>query len=583
MLRMLRPFAVHLRGRGRALGVLFLLGLVASAVSLATPLVGKAFIDAVATRKDFGAVPAIAGALAALAVIDLLLGVVTRWAHARLSAHVLVDLRRRLFERCLHAPLEHLEGFRQGDLLTRFGSDLPRIQGLLVDGVLGAVQNAMFLAVAAAVLLRLCVPLAAWSFAGLAVALVATVAFRGPVEAGARRIQEAMADVGHFLAERLGFLRPLRLHGAQDREEETFSGLNDALVRRVLGFQALDAAATGLPALALTLSLAWIYLLGGRLLEAGELSLGTFVAFVLYQGRLYGPARGLLGLVRSLQEVRVSLGRVAEVLGDGRETLGVPTATPRRGEVRLEGVTFAYPGKPPVLRRLDLSLEPGEKVAVLGPSGCGKSTLVQLLFGLRAPLAGSVRVGGLDGSSPDALRSVLGYAGAEPFLLHASVEENLAYGSRGAGEGPLLRAARLARAHEFVLSLPHGYRTVVGGRGLSLSDGQRQRIGLARLFLQEPDVLVLDEAFSALDPETEAAIRTNLRREFPTRTAIVITHRLGGLEEFDRVLLMRDGRLWPVTASQARTAMGGDPAPTPEADGDGPSPDVRPAREKGHP
>ena len=192
-------------------------------------------------------------------------------------------------------------------------------------------------------------------------------------------------------------------------------------------------------------------------------------------------------------------------------------------------------------------------------------------------------MGGLDGSNPDALRSVLGYAGAEPFLLHASVEENLAYGSRGADEGALLRAARLARAHEFVLSLPQGYRTVIGGRGLSLSDGQRQRIGLARLFLQAPDVLVLDEAFSALDPETEAHIRTNLRREFPGHTAIVITHRLGGLEEFDRVLLLRDGGLWPVTASQARAAMGGGPAPTTGGDGETPVPDARPGREKGLP
>jgi ABC-type multidrug transport system fused ATPase/permease subunit len=525
---------------------------------------GKAFIDAVTLKHDYGIVPAIAGLMVALALGDLLLGVATRYVHAKLSAQVLVELRARLFGRCLSLPLEHLEAFRHGDLLTRFGSDVPRIQGLLVDGFLGSLQSALFLAVAAGILIRLSAPLALWSFLGVGVALVATTAFRAPVERGTRGIQEAMADLSHFLSERLGALRHVRLHGAQEEDGGRFAGLNDRLVGKVLRFQVLDAAASGLPGLALTLGLAWIYLLGGRLLESGTIGLGTFVAFVLYQGRLYGPARGLLGLVRSMQEVRVSLQRVGEVLGDGVGEPGSPEPSAgETGRISVEGLTFAYPGKPPALCDLELHMEPGEKAALCGTSGAGKSTLVQLLFGLRTPAAGRVRVSGVRPGPDQDLRNVIGYAGAEPFLLHATVMENLTYGCPDADTATVLRAARAAEAHDFILSLPEGYRAVIGGRGLALSDGQRQRLGLARLLVRAPPILVLDEAFSALDPDTEARIRRNLWRAYPDRTVLLVTHRLGGLQEFDRLLLLRDGRLQQVDEADLRLLLGAPREPAP--------------------
>jgi ATP-binding cassette, subfamily B, bacterial len=550
MLSALRPHLRHLASRRRALAVLFALGLLASAAALANPLVGKAFIDAVLSRRDFAAVPRVAFALVALALADLLLGAVSRWIHARLSAGVLADLRAELFASCLRAPLERIEVLRHGDLLTRFGSDLPRIEVLLVDGLLGAAQHVLFLAVAAAILVRLSPPLALWSFAGVGLALVAAAAFRGPVQARAAEVRRAMADLSHFFSERLSALRPIRFHRTEAEERERLSDESARWSRAVVGYQMLDSAVSGAPGLLLTLALAWIYLLGGRLLESGEITLGTFVAFVLYQGRLFGPAQSILGLVRNLQEARVSLERVAQVLAAGSQATHLPPSAGggragERGEITFDGVTFTYPGKPPVLREVNLRVRRGERIAIFGASGAGKSTLLQLLFGLRAPQSGAIQV---DGLSPEALRAggrgdVLGYAGAEPFLLHASVEENLRYGNPRATREALARAVRLAEADAFVDALPERSRTVIGGRGLSLSDGQRQRIGLARLFLRDPEVLVLDEAFSALDLETEARVRRNLWQAFPDRTVIAISHRPVGLDEFDRVLFLRDGRL----------------------------------------
>jgi ABC-type multidrug transport system fused ATPase/permease subunit len=556
VLKTLARFAHHLAGGRRALAALFVLGLAGAAVSLATPLLGKAFIDAVATQRDYSIIPAIAAALVALALLDLALAMVSQRVHARLSADVLAALRAALFARCLAGPLDAIEPVRHGELLTRFGSDLPRIQSLLVDGLLGALQSLLFLAVAAAITFALSPPLALWSFAGVALALVATAAFRRAVEARSARVRDAVAALSHFLAERLGALRAIRLHRTQAEEAQRLAAANAHLKREVVGLQWLDAASTGLPGLVLTLALAWIYLLGGRLLEAGAISLGTFVAFVLYQGRLFAPAQGLLGLVRNLQSARVSLDRVTELLGpDDEPPAAVPAAAPAPPRRRDDGdaivlthLGFAYPGKAPVLAGVNLRVRHGERVALLGASGAGKSTLVQLLFGLRRPTAGSVSV---DGSIAGAHDRTLGYAGAEPFLMHASVEDNLRYGNPRASRGELERAARLAEADRFIAALPEGLATLIGGRGLALSDGQRQRLGLARLFLQDPRIIVLDEAFSALDLDTERRIRAGLWQAFAGRTAIVISHRPVGFDEFDRVLVVRDGRVDELARAEA--------------------------------
>ncbi len=491
---MLRRFTHHLSGRRRALAAVFGLGLAGAAVSLSTPLLGKAFVDAVAS-SEFAAIPAIAAALVGLAVLDLAFATLSGRVHARLSADVLGDLRASLFARCVDGPLEAVESFRHGDLLTRFGTDVPRIQTLLVDGVLGSLQNLIFLGVAAAITFSLSPALALWSFLGMFLALLATAAFRGAVESKTRRVREAMADLSHFLSERLSALRALRLHRSERDEEARLAADSERLNREVVGFQVLDAMATGAPGLLLTLALAWIYLVGGRLLESGTISLGTFVAFVLYQGRLFGPAMGLLGLVRNLQEARVSLARVAEVMGPDPLGARPPTdlavhSAADGGAIVLRDVAFAYAGKPPVFAGLDLRVRAGERVGLFGASGAGKSTLVHLLFGLRQPTTGAVIVEGR--AAHDAFSAsrpgILGYAGAEPFLLHATVEENLRYGNLHATREELARAAHLAEAHAFIAALPDAYATVVGGRGLALSDGQRQRLGIARLFLRNPRI-----------------------------------------------------------------------------------------------
>ena len=548
----LKLFTGHLKQRKKMLATLFALGLVGAATALSTPLIGKAFIDAVVERNDYGIVPIIAAALVVLALADVIFGFLSRFVHTKISAGILVEIRQRLFRHCLYTRMEGVESFRHGDLLSRFGSDIPRIQALLVDGVIGVIHNLIFLLLCAAILVYLSPLLALWSYLGLGLALVITAVFRGPIEKGTRTIREKMADLSHFLSERLGALRGIRFHRAETQELETFGTLNKQLVRRVLRFQLTESAATQLPGLVLSINLAWIYVLGGGQLQSGAIGLGTFVAFVLYQGRLYGPALGLLGLVKTLQEVNVSLDRVAEILGDEESTGRVDfRQAGGQSAICLENISFAYGEAPAVLGDLNLRVACGEKVAVFGTSGSGKSTLVQLIFGLRKPAHGKVSVGtGKYSGTGRHPHETLGYASSDPFLLHASVRDNLCYGNPEASAEAMVEAARLAEANKFILSLPEGFDTVIGGRGQSLSDGQRQRLGLARLFLANPDVLVLDEAFSAMDPETESRVRANLFKAFADRAILAISHRLTGLEQFDRLLLMHKGQLRPLSEQE---------------------------------
>ncbi len=554
MLTGLGLFTRHLRGKGALIAAMLLLGLAAAASSLASPLIGKVFIDSVVGERNFALVPQLALAVIGLAVADLILSACIRQVHTRLSARVLVEIRERLFAQCMHAPLAQIERFRHGDLLSRFGSDIPKIQTLLVDGVLGFFQQVLFLAVAALVLLHLSVPLALWSFAGIFVALVITAGFRAPVERGTRVVRDAMVDLSHFLTERLGALRAVRLHQAQKHDQQAFAGYNNVLVDRLLNFQALNSAASGFPMLTLSASLAWIYLLGGGLIESNAISLGTFVAFVLYQGRLVSPAMGLLGLLRNIQEARVSLERVVEVLAfEDTDTVEPDSAGLKPGEIVIENVSFAYAGSPNVLNRASLRVSPGEHIAIFGASGSGKSTLVQILFGLRAANQGRVALG----AAGNTAKARLGYAGSEPFLLHATIAENLRYGHQDISDEDMQKAASLAEAHEFISLLPETYQTVIGGKGLALSDGQRQRIGLTRLILHNPAIVVLDEAYSALDPDTEAKVSRKLFSHFHDRTFIVIAHRLHSPEAFDRMYLMEDGALRQVDRDQPAPELRG--------------------------
>jgi ATP-binding cassette, subfamily B, bacterial len=303
--------------------------------------------------------------------------------------------------------------------------------------------------------------------------------------------------------------------------------------------------------------------LGGVLVLRGEITVGTLVAFLGYVGGLFGPVLGLSGVYKTLRTARVSVDEVYAIL-DAQDLLGdAPHAqevSHVRGEIELSRVRFGYhPGGPPLLDGIDLTIRPGEWVAVVGPSGAGKSTLVALLQRFYDPSEGAVRVDGRDirELKQISLRRHIGVVLQDPLLFNESVLDNIAYGCPDAKFSEIEAAARAANAHGFVSRLPDGYHTVIGERGSRLSVGERQRIAIARTLLKDPPILILDEPTSALDAESEQLVQQALDRVTKGRTTLVIAHRLATVVHADRIVVLRGGRIVEQGSHAELLARGG--------------------------
>jgi len=281
----------------------------------------------------------------------------------------------------------------------------------------------------------------------------------------------------------------------------------------------------------------------------GQITLGTLIAFLGYLGGLFGPVQGISNILRTVRTASVSLEAVLSILDAPDMVEDRPNAKPigsLRGDVKFEKVRFSYdPLQKPVLDRIDLTVRPGEMIALVGPSGAGKSTMMALIQRLYDPTDGCIRVDGTDvrDVTQQSLRKQIGIVLQEALLFNDTARNNIAYGKPNADMDEIISVAKIANAHEFILRMPQGYETVLGERGNRLSAGEKQRIAIARALLKNPPILILDEATSALDTRTEALVQEALEKLFHGRTTFVIAHRLSTVVSADRILVLKDGRI----------------------------------------
>ncbi len=532
----------------RRLALVAALSLVGTGLSLFLPYLSKDLVDNALLGHDPRSLARIVVLFAALTLVSFALNVASGLRYTRVSAEILFDMRLALYRHLQRLSPRFYARTRLGEIVSRINNDIGEIQRAAAEAALAWVGNIFFLAGAVFMMVWLDWRLFLASVALLPFSAWALAYYRARLEGKVKSLREASAAIGSFLIETLQAVRLVVTSNAQEREVKCFGEKNTDFIRALMSMQLLSYFSGGLPGLILSASTAVVFLYGGQRVMSGQLSVGAFVAFLAYQMRLLSPLQAMMGLYTGLASARVSLVRVHEILDTPPEVTERPDASPLagvRGDVEFDHVTLSFDRNGRVLDDVSFRVRAGETLAVVGPSGSGKSTIADLLLRLLDPDSGDVRLDTRDlrALRLDDLRRHVVLVDQEPFLFHATIAENLRYVNQAASDRDLEEASGAAGILSFIEGLPQGFATVVGERGMALSAGERQRLALARAFLANPSILVLDEPTAALDPVSEQRVLQGYETLMKGRTTILISHRYELVCQADQVIVLDGARI----------------------------------------
>jgi len=546
------PFAQYKRALAyvapywRGLLVVMLLGLFSTAVGLVQPYISRLLIDDALLRRNLHALTLIAIAMVVVTIVGFILNIASSYYYIRLSAESLFDMRLAVYRHLQQLSPRYFTQKKLGDIVSRINNDISEVQRVCSDTLLSVLSNLLFLVGSIAIMSWLNWRLMLASVALLPVGIFTLRHYQGRLTVQTADLRQRSSDLGSFLIESLLGMRLIVASATEKFEAERFRDYNSSFIRSLLSMQVLSFLASAMPSTVLTLSTAIVFLYGGKLVIAQQLTIGGLVAFMAYHLKLLSPVQNLLGIYTNLLTGGVSLGRVFEVLDVPVEVTEVATPLPLpsvRHAISFENVRFHYAQDVSVLRDVSFTIPAGQMCAIVGASGAGKSTLADLLLRFHDVDSGSISIDGLDIRQLrlNDLRHQVAIVEQTPYFFRASIRENIAYGRPEATLEDIRICAAAAAIDTFIHSLPNGYETILGERGLTLSVGERQRIALARALLRDPRILILDEPTSALDPASEAAVTSELMNVLRGRTSILITHRMSLAEMADMVVVIEDG------------------------------------------
>jgi ATP-binding cassette subfamily B protein len=523
------------------------LAVLLGAIGAADPMAMKYLVDAL-SRGDRSALLVAIGVLFSLEVGRATLGALNGALTWRVRVDVDYTVRARILAKLTTAAVDYHQAEGVGGTTTKVNQSIAAFVAAFAEVAFGVLPSVLYLVMSIVAMWRM-----DWRLALVVVAFTPLPALIGARAAGAqtdreRRLMDRWTKLYSRLNEVLAGIRTVKLFAMEEVEQRRFLEGQRAGNTIVLDGVRADSRNGAWRSLAASVARLAAVAVGGMLVLRGEITIGALVAFLAYVGGLFGPVQGLTTTYQTLRKATVALETIFGILDAEQEVQDLPGAQEAqelRGEIRFHDVTFAYPGAAPVITNVSLYAHPGETVALVGPSGSGKTTLMSLLLRLHGLQSGHITVDGRDvrAFTASSLRRQIAFVSQDIHLFNDTVRANIAYARPDASDADVERAARHADAHDFIMSLPDGYDTVIGDRGGRLSGGQRQRIAIARALLKDAPVLVLDEATSALDAVSESTVQDALARLRQGRTTMVVAHRLSTVVDADRIIVLDKGRV----------------------------------------
>ena len=562
LLRQMRPYRRHVVG-------IFVLSLLSSPLALLTPLPLKIAVDSVigthplpgfleallpsaATGSDFAVLVLAAGLLVATTVLNQLQELASTLLCSYTGERLVLDFRAQLFRQMQRLSLSYADTRGVSDTIYRIQYDAPAIQYISIDGIIPFITA--FFTIAGMIVITARID---WQLALVALAIspalfITTQIYRRRLRTGSREVKRLESMALSVVQEVLSALRVVKAFGQEEREQARFVHRSSDSMRARLRLALIEGGFGLLVGLITALGTAAVLLIGILHVQSGSLTLGELLLVMSYLAQLYAPLKTMSKKAVSLQSQLAGAERAFALLDETPDVIEQPAARPlarAAGAVAFRDVCFAYQQERTILHGLSFEVAAGTRVGIMGTTGAGKTTLVSLLTRFYDPVSGQILLDGVDLRDYQLadLRNQFAIVLQEPVLFSTSITENIAYARPEASEHEIIAAAQAAGAHEFITRLPQGYATPVGERGMRLSGGERQRIALARAFLKDAPILILDEPTSSVDIKTEAAIMASMERLMHGRTTFMIAHRLSTLDLCDVHIDIEHGRLMSIS------------------------------------
>ncbi len=537
-----------IRPRRGLLAIGFLLMVINRLSGLVLPPASKFLVDNVIAKHRMDLLLPLIGVVLSATIVQGVTSFTLTQTLSKAAQRLITELREKVQEHIGRLSVSYYDANKTGMLVSRIMSDVEGVRNLIGTGLVDFVGGLLTAVIAFVILMKISVTMTMIAFAALVTfgfALRKAFKFVRPIFRERAKIN---AEVTGRLTETLGGVRVVKGYHAEEREHEVFAAGVQRLLLNV--FKTLTATSVMSLSSAMLMGLvgAVVMFMGARLMIGGSLTVGGFFEYTMLLGFLAAPLFQVVGVGTQITEAIAGLERTREVLSERPEDED-PERTAVldeiQGDVRFESVSFSYDPAKTVLHDISFHAQPGTVTALVGSSGSGKSTIIGLIAAFHKPNSGRVVIDGVDLSTVrlDSYRSRLGVVLQESFLFDGTIRENIAFSRPGATDEQIMRACRIARVDEFAERFPDRYDTVIGERGVKLSGGQRQRVSIARAILADPRILILDEATSSLDSESEALIQEGLAYLMRGRTTFVIAHRLSTIRRAEQILVVEEGRI----------------------------------------